>query len=383
MALSVSVALGVLEIVLRVAWSPPSAMAEFQQKGLYRELPDGSAGLTPGYRGTFQLTPEEPVTTIAIDSLGLRGDEVGDKRDGERRLLVVGDSLVFGYGVDQAETFCAALQTTVRGTGKVVTVGNAGVSGFNPFEAAQRIVSLRPTFTPDAILLCVFLGNDALENRNHDVAIVGGSRFAGPFARLMQRSARARWMARSRLCLWMEAWLFSNKPSWSLLDDLGAVWTNAATLGFPDASRQLGNANAGLFLDAIDPNTAWPADAPAILPLVMTDFRAGLERARENASGLPLHVLVLPSWCHCTAADYDAELVRIGFDPTKFRRGSIQRRLIGLCSELGLPVMDATPWLEAAGDTRSSYLSDKGHLSARGHRIVAENLARELAPLWP
>ena len=137
------------------------------------------------------------------------------------------------------------------------------------------------------------------------------------------------------------------------------------------------------FLDAIDPNTAWPADAPAILPLVMTDFRAGLERARENASGLPLHVLVLPSWCHCTAADYDAELVRIGFDPTKFRRGSIQRRLIGLCSELGLPVMDATPWLEAAGDTRSSYLSDKGHLSARGHRIVAENLARELAPLWP
>jgi len=377
-SLSLTVALGAIEILLRVAWSPPALMAEFQQKGLYQELPDGSAGLTPGYRGTFQLTPDEPVTTIAIDSLGLRGAEPGDRRAGERRLLVVGDSLVFGYGVDQPETFCAVLQTLVRDSGKDLTVGNGGVSGFNTFESAQRIANLRPTFGPDAVLLCVFLGNDSRENRNRDVAIVGGLRFAGPFARMMRTSARARWMARSRLCLWLEGWLFVNKGDWSLAADYLAAVPNDAMAGFPDDLRQ----GAGLFLDVIDETTAWPPGAPPVVPRAMADFRAGLERAKAAANGLPLHVVVLPTWSHCTAADHDAELRRLGFDPSSFRRGALQQRLLALCRELGLPALDATPWLEAAGDTRASYLSDKGHLSARGNRIVAENLARELAPLW-
>lgn len=378
---SLLVSLTAVEILLRVAWSPSSLMAEFQQKGLYVELPDGSASLQPGYRGTLQLTPAEPRTTVAINTLGMRGPEVAPKRDGEHRLLVVGDSLVFGYGVDDAETFCRQLETRVRTSGRDLTVGNGGVSGFNSFEAARRIGHLRPSFAPDAVLWCCYFGNDAIENRNDDVAVVGGLRFHGPFARLMQRSARARWMARSRTCLWIESWLFVNKPDWSLVGPLADAVPDDRMAGFPGAPGGP-TLDAGLFLDVIDEGTSWPRGGPPVLPRALADFRRGIEQAKTEARGLPLHVLILPMWCHCTAADWEAAVRRAGLDPASLRRGAIQERLAQLCAELGVPALDATPWLAAAGDTASLFVSDKGHLSPRGNSVIAEHLARELAPLW-
>lgn len=251
-AIGFALAVTLLEVGLRLAWTPPSAMAEFQQKGLYQLLPSGNAGLTPGYRGTLQLGPEQPVTRISIDSLGMRGPVPAPDQPGARRLLIVGDSLVFGYGVDDDQTFCRRLEADLRRDGRGVTIGNGGLSGSNDFENARRIADLRPGFRPDAVLFCHFLGNDAFENRNTDVAVVGGLRFAGPYARLMQRSARARWMARSRLWLWTEAWLVVNRPAWSLLGDLEQVWPNPALHGFPD------RLDGCLFLDVVDPAGAGP-----------------------------------------------------------------------------------------------------------------------------
>ncbi len=381
LGLGLGAALVVLEVVLRIAWNPPAQMAEFQQKGLYCDLPSGNAGLVPGYRGTLQLVPTEPVTRIAIDSLGMRGPEPGDRRPGERRVLVVGDSMVFGYGVDEEQTFVRALEANVRTSGHDVTIGNGGISGFNSYEAARRIGDLRPGFAPDAILYCCYLGNDAFENRNTDVVVCGGLRFAGPNARLMQRSMRARWMARSRLCLWLEGWVTVNAPSWSLLPDLIAAWPNPALEGFPGSPGQPG-LDGCLFLDTTDENAAWPAGAPAVLPRVLADFRSAFAAAKAAADPLPIHVLILPALCHCSDEEHAAGLRAAGFDPAGFQRGLIQRRLRAIAAELGLPVLDATPWLAAETDLPALFVSDRGHFSPRGHAVVAAHLARELAPLW-
>lgn len=390
LGLSLGLSLALLELGLRSLWTPPSVMAEFQQKGLYCTLPDGSAGLQPGYRGTLQLTPDEPRTTVAVNSLGMRGDEPGDKRDGEYRLLCVGDSMVFGYGVEHEQTFAHLLETTVRGTprsapsptGRMLTVGNGGISGFNSFESARRIGQLRPVFAPDAVLYCCYLGNDAIENRNTDTLVVGGLRFAGASARLMQRSTRARWMARSRLLLWLEGWLVINKPEWSLLGLAAETAATPTMLGLPGSAPGTGSPDACLFLDVVDESTAWPAGSPPALPRALADFRAALQQAQAAAARLPLHVLILPMWCHVDPDAYTAELRRIGFDPAAFRRGAFQERLVRLCAELALPVMDATPWLAAASDTRSLFVSDRGHLSPRGHAVIAEHLAVTLKDLW-
>jgi lysophospholipase L1-like esterase len=44
--------------------------------------------------------------------------------------------------------------------------------------------------------------------------------------------------------------------------------------------------------------------------------------------------------------------------------------------------LDATPILAADKDPAALFLSDAGHLSARGHEVVAAWLARELATAW-
>jgi len=365
-----------LEAVARLFWVMPPAMAEFQQAGLYVASADGGTSLVPGYRGTLQLSPEEPVTSVAINAMGMRGGEIGARHAGEQRLLVAGDSLVFGYGVEVGDTFVARLERLLRAAGRDATVGNGGVSGFNSFEVAARIAELRPRFEPDAVLFCIYLGNDAFENRNRDFAVVAGQRFSGPWAVLMRDSLRARLACHSRALLWWEAWLVSNAPQRSLMQRLTmAPEAMALREGFPSGPGDWGATHAGLFLDVIDEDAAWPPTAPPVLPRVIADFRAALAEAREAAAGAPVAVLVLPTRWHLDDAAHAEGLRGLNLDPVSFRRGLIQQRLAVLCADVGLPMFDATPWLEATADHRAQFLSDGGHFSPAGHAAVAAALA--------
>lgn len=72
--------------------------------------------------------------TLRTNSHGLRGAEVSvPKPEGVYRILYLGDETVFAAEVDEAETFCARLQATLKAqTGRNVEVLNAGVPGFCP-----------------------------------------------------------------------------------------------------------------------------------------------------------------------------------------------------------------------------------------------------------
>ena len=375
LGLGLCLALALLELLARGLWDLPPAMAEFRQVGLYAETARGGTGLGPGYRGRLRLSEQEPWTTVAVNALGMRGPEVGPKRAGEERVLVVGDSLVFGYGVEAEQALPARLEQALRAAGLDATVGNGGISGFNSFESAQRIADLRAGFEPDAVVFTIYLGNDALENRNRDFAVVGGLRFSGPWAVLMRDSLRARMATRSRFLLWLEIWLVTNAPHASLLAGM-QLSPELLSLreGFPGSPPDWAQCHAGLFLDVVDAAAAWPPTAPPVIPRVLADFRAALVQAQQHAQGLPLVVLVLPTWWHCSEGAWSARLAELQLDPALFRRGLSQERVVALCAELGLPCLDATPWLEASGDARAQFVSDRGHLSAEGHERVAHGL---------
>lgn len=371
-----------LEVLARLLWELPPAMAEFRQAGLYVQTPSGGTGLAPGYRGSLRLMLDAPDTRVEINALGLRGPEIPPKQPGDERVLVVGDSLVFGYGVEAEQTFVAQLESRLRAGGRAIAVGNGGVSGFNSFEVAQRIGDLRPGFAPDAVVCCLYLGNDAFENRNRDFLVTGGLRFTGPWAVLMRDSWRARMATHSRFLLWCETWLVTNAPQHSLLPRI-VMSPEALALreGFPGTPPVWGETHAGLYLDVLDEQAAWPPGAPAVLPRVFADFRAALLAARQAAAGLPLLVVVLPTWWHVDAEAHRARLVEMKFDPAGFRRGRMQERLRELCAELALPVLDATPWLEGVPDRRAMFLADGGHLTAAGHAVVAARLEAAVADL--
>jgi hypothetical protein len=116
--------------------------------------PDGLLGysLRPGARTVHE--EREFAVQVAVNSLGLRGPEqAARKPPGVRRILVLGDSFAFGFGVEEKETFARALERRLRESRPATEVLNAGVPGWS---ADHHLVYLRErgfALEPDLVLL--------------------------------------------------------------------------------------------------------------------------------------------------------------------------------------------------------------------------------------
>ena len=82
------------------------------------------------------------------------------RADQPLRLMIFGDSLVAGYGLDLSEAFPARLEDSLRSSGHDVDVINAGVSGDTTAGGLSRI-DWALGDNPDAVMV-VLGGNDAL-----------------------------------------------------------------------------------------------------------------------------------------------------------------------------------------------------------------------------
>lgn len=119
------------------------------------------------YRG-WQMVPSLDHYTyqhrVHVNALGLRGPEVEPKVAGERRVLVLGDSLVYGQGVGDAETLPAALERTLRELDPVNrwSVVNAGHRSYDTPQELGLLEELGARIAPDVVVLCWYW-NDANE----------------------------------------------------------------------------------------------------------------------------------------------------------------------------------------------------------------------------
>lgn len=97
-----------------------------------------------------------------INTRGFRGPEIiVPKAKGVKRLLVIGDSIVEGHGVDFTKTFSLLLNEHVRSSGwEVINVGVQGASPIYFAANAERYLALQP----DAVLIMTF-ENDIREDR--------------------------------------------------------------------------------------------------------------------------------------------------------------------------------------------------------------------------
>ena len=99
--------------------------------------------------------------TVSLNSHGLRNEEFPiAKPAGESRILVLGDSVAFGWGVSQGETFSARMEPLLKArTGHRWRVINAGVNGYNSEQEANWLRLFGLAFQPDVVLL-VYVVND-------------------------------------------------------------------------------------------------------------------------------------------------------------------------------------------------------------------------------
>ncbi len=101
---------------------------------------------------------------IELNSHGLRDEEIPySKTPAEKRILVLGDSVAFGWGVGQGETFSDYMEQMLREqTADIWQVINAGVNGYNTEQEATflRIEGMR--YGPNIVIL-VYVRNDSVD----------------------------------------------------------------------------------------------------------------------------------------------------------------------------------------------------------------------------
>lgn len=119
---------------------------------------------------------------IRINNMGLRGEDVTDQEP-ERRILFLGSSITFGWGVDEADTMTQLLEKKLKEKGRDVRVYNAGIGNYNTVRYVHRffknLESIKPTdivvnyFINDAEQLSAGGGNFLLRNSQLAVTIWG------------------------------------------------------------------------------------------------------------------------------------------------------------------------------------------------------------------
>jgi hypothetical protein len=282
---------------------------------------DERAGYTlqPGFSGTEVAASGEFSTPVAIGADGLRRQRgVGDRAD----LLAVGDSMTFGEGVGEDETWSALLEAA---TGRRVV--NAGVPGYGSRQMTERLRVELGRRSPRAVLMTLSARWDL-------------GRCVDPFVEregFIVASSYA-----DRLVLVGDNLFLGYGKSPAM------VRATAAATGHSALLRLLVPLLAGDETTSPRRRPRWEAYAPCLEAI-------DAARRETEATGAAFRLVLIDSPNDGFARD------------TRALRGRLVKR--------GVPLLALDDWIEPARREALRYAIDR-HWNATGHRAVAEALRR-------
>jgi lysophospholipase L1-like esterase len=338
---------GLFEIALRV-WGSSEAAPAFQ--GLFEGDPRIGYRLKP--HASVRFATAEFETDITINGAGVRDDEeLGPKQPNEKRIVILGDSLVLSVQVPLAQTFGELLETRLNGESGDwrVRVVNAGVQGYGPVEEALFFERLAGTVRPDLVIVTVFVGNDA-EEAFQSSAKLGGNRPEGladtrdtlrtHLRRLVRRSMVLQ-VVRLRVNMVLGRLGFSLTPPEPPLQSY--------------AARPAPRIDEGLEI-----------------------ARRSVERIVEAASrvGARTAVVLMPARFQVDDPDYGRLKHAVANAGGELIRDAATRRFEEALAPVTVPRLDLLPELRARVPGPDLFFQTNVHLTPHGHQVVADALAR-------
>lgn len=327
----------------------------------------------------------------SLNSKGMRGPEYSyDKRPGEYRVMMLGDSFVEGYSVEFEEVSSQVLQNLLTERGHPdCTVINGGTGGWSTDQEYLFFKSEAYKYHPDLTIL-MFHPNDIVGN-----VIKGQFRGLKPRfllengeliltnvpvpdpAQLPDESADTD----ESLLLKAKQWLFANSRLYILFK--GAVTNNyklhllAIKLGLAENPGKDGELlpvpmEVKMYAKSYDPETRQAWDVTEAL-------MAGLKREVASDESKLIVFYVPPS-----AAIYDEEWqatkTKFGISDSDWSIHQAAKELKAVCDRNDIDFIDPTSrFLVEAERLREQdsllYFPHDGHWNANGHRLSAEILA--------
>lgn len=106
---------------------------------------------------------------LKTNSLGMRSPELSREKT-VPRVLVLGDSYTFGYGLSEGEPFCSVIARKWKGK---LEIANAAVSGFEIQDSAAQFERVVDRVKPDLVVM-TFVSNDLDDSRIFEPTPTGG-----------------------------------------------------------------------------------------------------------------------------------------------------------------------------------------------------------------
>jgi len=334
---------GVCELAARAVFpAPPNPTREPQIVYLsdheirYVNLPNQKGWIDDGF--------------VTINSLGFRGPEIrSPKPKGRFRVVVIGDSVTFGWGVGDTETFCAQLEGLLHKSFpyRDVDVINLGVGGYNTRQEVTLIRRNVSVLEPDMVLVG-FYSNDVPEAVEDHASSsgVGGTTSAGsdPETRRVLHinptptDGWNRWLRRSRLAYTM-----------------GRALKRLAGAG------EWGSSGFSMELDLLQGKQSKALDRA----WGTVEHQLGDLRSIADAHQFSVGIVVLPP----------REQVM-----GQYPAASYQSSVRGIAQRLGFFVIDPLPGLVGSTTKKDELFIpyDRNHPSAAGHAVIARAIAQYL-----
>jgi lysophospholipase L1-like esterase len=346
-ALILAVQFALFEVALRT-WGSSEAAPAFQ--GLFANDPVIGYRLKPGAKIRFATSEFD--TDITINSSGVRDDEeIGGKRPDERRILILGDSLVLSVQVPFRQTFGELLEQRLNRGGSRFhyRVINGGVQGYGPVQELLFFRSLLPIVKPDLVIETLFVGNDIEDAVSAQALLDARER---PLTETVRDAATTRLRRTVRRSMVLQV---------LRVRMLAATERFTRTAGPPEPPLQSYVANP----------------APRIGQGLRLIHRVMEQMEREGrATGARTAVLLMPARFQVNDVDYANLSDAVSQAGGRLLRDAANQRIDDALQDLPVPRFDALPALRAAGP--DVFFLHTVHLTPRGHQVVAEALDRFL-----
>ena len=298
--------------------------------------------LTPNLEMKHELPTGEAEYTIKINGQGLRQnqDVPLQKKAGQYRILVLGDSFTFGLGVNNDETYPAQLEKLLNGTngGGKYEVINAGFAGGNcPLTHYLFLKDHGRQFSPDLVIEGFFAGNDLQDMRLYtEVRDENGL----PIKALAPGGDLWPWIKRT--AIYQELGLRKIYPL------LAHKTANVGTA--PDANGELRPATG---------------NNESAIPTTLTRAQELLLAMRDllGKQGAQFKLVFIPAM----------ESVFSGRDPITDK---VRAELAEFCLFSSINWLDLTPALRRGGP--DCYFDEDRHFTIKGNRIAAEEMAKQV-----
>lgn len=351
---------------------------------------------------------------VKTNSLGLRDREITPEQEaGGQRVLVFGDSITFGFGVQAEETFTKALEERLQRSSNIEVI-NAGCYGYGLDQYLLRYRQLAEVVQHSVVMVCLYIGNDventmmtACYGKPKPAFILEGEKLrlvGSPISDFSSRPDRFSPMFEELNGLFLSEQKSAPRDKEDAFAVRGLrVLIDYSTLARLVASRLpiagLSAPSEGVIGSGSEARVGWVANhfyvydggwkyskewrpsQRAALKLVGALLEAFQAEAPELIVALiPARAQLDPAW----RQEYTEAAKRIGLSDADLDFSEPSALLSSVCEEHGIPYINLWDALSTEKDPSALFLKDDPHYSPKGHAVLAGAIEQGLSALgWP